>query len=211
MERALKKLVPEWYHYNSSTKPASPTKPRGGNSFAIERKVTMLSWKCACGQTNHASHDDPCVKCEKVDCECDHELLELHPLDKISLMSRLSGSLATGHTSSDTTEKVKLSIANMKHDEILSALPHLKSRGAGHYYDGRGDGEGESEAGEKAPGKAPGTKAAEMKKKSLADWASHIDMEDMGGAAKTSPKQEGAKKSSDANPDEITVDISHDD
>ena len=65
MESALKKLVPEWYHYNSTTTPPSPTKPRGGNSFAIVRKVTMLSWKCACGQTNHASHDDPCVKCEE--------------------------------------------------------------------------------------------------------------------------------------------------
>jgi len=188
MERALKRLVPEWYHYNSATKTKSSVTSGQVNTSAIERKLTMVTWKCVCGQMNHASHDDPCEKCGKVECECDHRLLELHPLDKISIMSRLSGSLnneTTAQTSSDSKDKVRNSIANMKHDEILSALPHLKSRGAGHYYDGRGETESEPRTDEK------------RSSKSLENWMSHLDMDN----------GEAGKKSSAANPDEVAVDV----
>ena len=127
MEQVLKKLVPEWYTVNSIARKLS-----FGSNSSIKKsstKSTVLVWKCGCGHINEGSHTDTCVKCHKIECECS-SLLELHPLDKISLMSRLSGTIdenASTHTSSDTKDGIRKSLAMLKATEIETALPHLKN------------------------------------------------------------------------------------
>ena len=169
----------------------------------------MLQWKCACGHVNHATHDDPCEKCKKVKCECVNELLELHPLDKISLMSRLSGSLndeTSAQTSSDTKALVRNSIANMKHEEIMKALPHLNPSDEGHDRDGHDD-------------KRKSADISETKRKAMMDWVSQVDVHETAAEKKTdesdalasSKDQEGAKKTPETSADEITVDIAESD
>ena len=138
-----------------------------------------------------------------------NELLELHPLDKISLMSRLSGSLndeTSAQTSSDTKALVRNSIANMKPEEIMKALPHLNVSDEGRYRDGHGD-------------KNNSADISETKRKAMMDWVSQVDVHetaaekkiDESDALASSKDQEGAKKTPETSADEITVDIAESD